>query len=103
MTYSDAKTELVAPSLSNNNSSSSNKKNQGFIGTFEVVVGCFREKGNAEKLIAKLQLEQIESGISGTNKKGLFVVSAGGFESKNSAIQLAERIKANCPGAWIKY
>ena len=103
VTYSDAKTELVAPSLSNNNSSSSNKKNQGFIGTFEVVVGCFREKGNAEKLIAKLQLEQIESGISGTNKKGLFVVSAGGFESKNSAIQLAERIKANCPGAWIKY
>jgi hypothetical protein len=72
-----------------------------FDGKFQVVVGCFGVEENAEKLIRELMTKKIKAGISGTNAKGLHVVSCGGFNSKEEASSLLANIKTNYPNAWV--
>lgn len=72
-----------------------------FDGKFQVVVGCFGVEENAEKLIRELMTKKIQAGISGTNAKGLHVVSCGGFNSKDEAAHLLSNIKTNYPNAWV--
>jgi len=72
-----------------------------FDGKFQVVVGCFGVEENAEKLIHELMTKKIKAGISGTNAKGLHVVSCGGFNSKEEASSLLANIKTNYPNAWV--
>lgn len=72
-----------------------------FDGKFQVVVGCFGVEENAEKLIRELMTKKIKAGISGTNAKGLHVVSCGGFNSKDEASSLLANIKTNYPNAWV--
>ncbi len=76
-------------------------KNHSFDGKYQVVVGCFGVEENAEKLIKELQLKNVHSGISGTNAKGLHVVSCGGFNTKEEATNLLLSIKAELPNAWV--
>ena len=79
----------------------SSKNNHTYDGKFQVVVGCFGVEKNAKKLVKELQLKNITVGISGTNSKGLHVVSCGGFDSKEDATNLLSSIKASFPNAWV--
>ncbi|HWY10845.1 MAG TPA: SPOR domain-containing protein [Bacteroidia bacterium] len=70
-------------------------------GKYQVVVGCFSIKGNAKKFVNTLFNQNIRAGISGTNAKGLHVVSAGGFNDKESAVALLQSIKSKYPSSWV--
>lgn len=70
-------------------------------GKYQVVMGCFSVEQNARKMIKKLAKQNLTAAISGTNAKGMFVVSCGGFDDKESAITLLQRIKDQHPSAWI--
>jgi hypothetical protein len=72
-----------------------------FDGKYQVVVGCFGVENNAERLIKELSGRNISAGISGTNAKGLHIVSCGGFDSKEDAANLLATIKSNYPNAWV--
>jgi len=69
--------------------------------TYQVVVGCFGVKANAERLINELENKQISAAISGVNANGLYVVSCGGFKEKAEANQLVSSIKNEFPNAWV--
>lgn len=69
---------------------------------FEVVLGCFSILNNANKLIKKLGSENVDAILSGKNEKGLYVVSGGGFDTKDEAIKELTQIKNTCPNAWIR-
>jgi hypothetical protein len=69
--------------------------------TYQVVVGCFGVKENAERLINELHDKQIMAAISGINSNGLYVVSCGGFNEKLSANQLVSSLKKEFPNAWV--
>ncbi len=71
------------------------------VGKYQVVMGCFSVKANAKKFIRTLSSENIKSGISGINAKGLQVVSCGGFNDKESAVALLQTIKSKFPNAWV--
>jgi hypothetical protein len=58
-------------------------------------------ENNAERLIKELSGRNISAGISGTNAKGLHIVSCGGFDSKEDAANLLATIKSNYPNAWV--
>lgn len=69
---------------------------------FEIVLGCFAVKANADKMVKKLSKKHIKAFISGQNEKGLFVVSNGSFDNKEKAIDKLQEIKDSFPNAWIK-
>jgi hypothetical protein len=75
--------------------------NHNYDGRFQVVVGCFGVEENAEKLVKELQAKHLKAAISGVNNKGLHVVSCGGFNTKEDAVNLLSSIKADLPNAWI--
>lgn len=87
--------EIVSPK--NTNESTLNKR-----GDFEVVLGCFSIKANAMKLISQLRSKNITSFISGKNEKGLYVVSGGGFKTKELASEQLSILHSACPKAWIR-
>lgn len=80
-----------------NNHTSNYSKNK-----FYIVVGCFSQLQNAQKLVNKFNQQGIQLYISGTNNKGMHVVSCGSYNSKNEAITDLSSIKSNFPNAWIK-
>lgn len=86
---------------SKNNVKTSNNSVLSLDGKFQVVVGCFGVETNAKKLIKELKNSNITAGISGVNAKGLYVVSCGGFDTKEAANNLLSEIKSNYPSAWI--
>ena len=94
---SDVKTDKTAVSKYVNTT----KHTKHFDGNYQVVVGCFGIVKNANKLVNELQKNNMEAGITGTNAKGLHVVSCGGFNSKEQATQLLTSIKASYPNAWV--
>lgn len=76
-------------------------RGQHVSGNYQVVIGCFREKSNAEGLVRTLRSRHVNAGITGTNANGLYVVSAGGFDTKDSAYVLLTAVRENFPAAWI--
>ena len=70
-------------------------------GTFQVVVGCFANENNALKLVKKLRAQNFQSAVIGKNKKGLHVVSAGGYNTIQSAKEFSARIQSEFSGAWV--
>ena len=68
---------------------------------YQVVVGCFGVKENAERLINELHDKQIMAAISGINSNGLYVVSCGGFSEKSNANQLVSSLKNEFPNAGV--
>jgi len=72
-----------------------------FEGPFQIVVGCFAVKQNAQKLIHQLKNQNTEAGISGQNAKGLYVVSVAGFTSESLARAKLNKVKQNFPSAWM--
>ncbi|MDZ4664720.1 MAG: SPOR domain-containing protein [Bacteroidota bacterium] len=76
--------------------------NYKYSGKFQIVLGCFNEKNNANKMVSKLKRDNVNAGISGINNKGMHIVSCAGFNSKDSAQAFLQDIKGNFPNAWIK-
>lgn len=68
---------------------------------FKIVVGCFSVPENAKRLVKRLQQQQFKAYISGTNAKGMQVVSCGGYASKEEALEQLPLVKNTCPNAWI--
>ncbi len=69
---------------------------------YHIVAGAFREIGNANRLVAKLQTEGYPAFIADTNRRGLFVVSIRSFDDKQEAFNALQEIKSNGhPAAWI--
>ncbi len=91
----------------------SNKKNTSGVvkkfntpnttGSFSIIVGCFTENENAEKLVRKLKSNSISALLDGQNDKGMTMVSAGKFSTKEEAAQFLEALKAQNIKAWIKH
>ncbi len=76
--------------------------NYKYSGKFQIVLGCFTQKNNADKMVRKLKRENVNAGISGINNRGMHVVSCAGFDTKDSALTFLQEIKSNFPNAWIK-
>jgi cell division septation protein DedD len=72
-------------------------------GAYNIIVGCFSENGNAEKLVKKLKSTSIDALVDGKNDKGLTVVSAGRFSTKEEATQYLNALKEQNIKAWIKH
>lgn len=69
---------------------------------YHIVAGAFREIGNANRLVAKLQAEGYPAFIADTNRRGLFVVSIRSFDDKQEAFSALHEIKSNGhPAAWV--
>lgn len=86
------KTRVASPSV---------KSKLSLSGKFQVVLGCFGVKENAERLVNELRAAQVNAGISGVNAKGLHVVSCGSFSSKQEAVHVLDSIRQRYPNAWI--
>ncbi len=86
------KTRVASPSV---------KSKLSLSGKFQVVLGCFGVKENAERLVNELRAAQVNAGISGVNAKGLHVVSCGSFNSKQEAVNVLDSIRQRYPNAWI--
>lgn len=69
---------------------------------FEIVLGCFSVQGNAEKMIKKLEVQNIAAFISNSKHKGMDVVSCGSYETKEEAAQQLQELRLKFPHAWIK-
>ena len=69
---------------------------------FEIVVGCFSIRHNAERMVQKVKPNAGSASISKQMHKGMFVVTAGRFNSKTEAVKQLEELKVNFPNAWIK-
>lgn len=76
-------------------------RSTSFKGKYQVVLGCFGMMSNAEKMVAELQKKDVSASVSGTNAKGLHVVSCGAFNNIEEAHQLLTVIKTNYPNAWV--
>ncbi|MCE3258794.1 MAG: hypothetical protein K0S12_435 [Bacteroidetes bacterium] len=69
---------------------------------FEVVLGCFSILNNAHKMVSKLSDKQIRAAVTGQNEKGLYVVSGGGYDTKEEAMAQLNELKTAFPNAWIR-
>lgn len=100
--------KAIAVSMNENTNTSSavthttKRSNTRYAGKFQIVLGCFNEKNNADKMVRKLKLDNVNAGISGINNRGMHVVSCAGFDSKDSALTFLQEIKGSFPNAWIK-
>ena len=56
-------------------------------GKYHLIIGCFKEKANAERLIDKLKTNGIYAFEAGTTSGGLTRVSLGGYASRTEAEQ----------------
>jgi len=95
--FSADKTNVVKNNIkinSNNNNSESSSK-------YQIVLGCFAIEDNANRLVNTLHSRNISAYISGVNKNGLHVVSAGGYNSVGAAREKLNEIRQNYPNAWL--
>ena len=104
-----AETKKVAVTVLNHqlNSSTLNASSSVHLNTsnthdFEIVLGCFSIRENANRMIQKLSSQNIKAIVSGKNEKGMFVVSNGNYATKEEAINKLQEVKETFPHAWIK-
>lgn len=93
----------IAVSLNEGSTAVENSSKNNFSrNRFQIVLGCFSLKNNAEKMVKKLKRNKVNAVIAGTNAKGMHVVSCAGFNSKEDAQNYLAGIKNVYPTAWIK-
>lgn len=68
---------------------------------YQIVVGCFSVKENAARLVNTLHERNISASITGVNKNGLHVVSAGSTNNVEEARQILQSVRQNYPSAWM--
>lgn len=76
-------------------------KNNNSTGKYKIVVGCFSVEENAQRLVNTLHDRNINASITGKNKNGLHVVSAGSTNNVDEARMLLQTIRQNYPSAWM--
>ncbi len=71
-------------------------------GNYLIIAGCFRILENAQGLVRKMQQQQINAAIIGTNPQGLFMVGYGGFGTREEAESSLENFRRNhIADAWL--
>lgn len=93
---------LSVMAIENKGLSSVNHLNYTSKQGYEIVLGCFTVRSNAERMNKGLIAQNIRSSISPKNNKGMYVISDGNYRSKEEAIQRLQEIKVLFPKAWIK-
>lgn len=69
---------------------------------FHVIGGCFEIKSNADRLQRKLKRAGFDSGFAGKNRRGLYRVSYGSYETRAEGRKALRKIKKNNNrGAWL--
>jgi nucleoid DNA-binding protein len=76
-------------------------KSSNATGKYKIVVGCFSIEENAQRLINTLHDRNINASITGKNKNGLHIVSAGSTNNLDEARTLLKTIRQNYPSAWM--
>lgn len=76
-------------------------KSSNATGKYKIVVGCFSIEENAQRLINTLHDRNINASITGKNKNGLHIVSAGSTNNLDEARTLLQTIRQNYPSAWM--
>ncbi len=69
---------------------------------YHLIIGCFKEKANAERLIEELRMKGITAFEAGTTPSGLTRVSVGAYASRAEAEQARQEIsKKSVPEVWV--
>ncbi|MEO6883954.1 MAG: SPOR domain-containing protein [Bacteroidia bacterium] len=68
---------------------------------YHVIGGCFTYLENAQRLVKKLQSENISAEIIGKNEQGLNVVSLGNYATQQEAENALPNFRSQNPGAWV--
>ncbi|MEI6435006.1 MAG: SPOR domain-containing protein [Bacteroidota bacterium] len=98
------KTEQVSPDqpVNADTPTSATIENQVSANSFAVIIGAFRLKENAEKLIQDLISRGIEASVYDRTKTGLYRVAMGTFSQREEALQLlASAQSSEFKGAWL--
>ncbi|MCX6278750.1 MAG: SPOR domain-containing protein [Bacteroidetes bacterium] len=98
------KTEQVAPDQPVNaeTPTSATIENQLSANNFAVIIGAFRLKDNAEKLIQDLKSRGVEASVYDRTKTGLYRVAMGTFSQREEALQLLASVQSSeFKGAWL--
>ncbi len=69
---------------------------------FHVIGGCFKIKANANKLMNRLKRKGFDPQVVGKNKRGLYRVAYGSYETRATAKRALRSIKKNhIKSAWL--
>ena len=68
---------------------------------FEIIIGCFKDKNNADRMKKTAVSQSFTARIIGQNENDLYVVSAGGCTELDSAVSLLEHARVLYPDAWV--
>ena len=69
---------------------------------YQIVVGAFSEKANAESYVGKLRAKDYDASIIGKSSNGLIRVSISGFDLKRDALSMLDRVRADeNSSAWL--
>ena len=69
---------------------------------YHLVVGCFSNINNAERLVSKLNNQGHNSKIIGVNERGLHMVSFQSYTSKEDAIRDQKTLSNKGVSTWVK-
>lgn len=69
-------------------------------GNYHIIAGCFGEKANADNLVQTIHQKGYQAVILDQHK-GLYRVSASGFNSKSEALEARAKMKADGISGWI--
>ncbi len=71
---------------------------------FSIVVGCFKLKDNAHKLLHQFKSKGLEAALNWNDQKQLFIVSVGSYENKERAVMELKSLKEQgiLKDGWIK-
>jgi hypothetical protein len=69
---------------------------------FEIVLGCFSILNNARRMVRNLKSRKVSAELATQNYKGMYVVRAGAFATKEEATDHLLLMKDAFPHAWIK-
>jgi hypothetical protein len=69
---------------------------------YEIILGCFTVKENAQRLVSNLASKNIHAYISSRNQRQMYVVSFGGYDTKQQAASQLPIVQNVIPGAWIR-
>ncbi len=68
---------------------------------YQIVVGAFQDKNNADNKVASLKNSGFNAGIAGQNSRGLYMVSLDGFDNFEEANTKLQEVRNQYANAWI--
>ncbi len=68
---------------------------------YQIVVGAFQDKNNADNKVASLKNSGFNAGIAGQNSRGLYMVSLDGFDNFKEANTKLQEVRNQYANAWI--